>query len=223
MFVWPDILERLSIQLSSKSRPWGVFVVGLSIGTLDDDWARSVEVGTSLPSARLRALRNLQQAGVPTYGMLCPVFPDVLEGGGNIEKLIEQIGPMQVEHIWAEPYNDRCNWFHVREGYLPETFGYTWLTQVFDQRQSGLWSKYAATLYLRLRQKSQREGWLHKLRYLLYEDEIVERDAAAFEGFHSVLLQSKPNGDGTSRNPNIAKYQIVQRLSGRRPVIPDKC
>src|SRR5690606_12396317 len=57
------------------------FVVGLSTGTMDDSWARRVEVGTSSPSSRLRALHALQDAGVPTYGMLCPVFPGVVLNG----------------------------------------------------------------------------------------------------------------------------------------------
>lgn len=47
------------------------FVVGLSIGTLDDQWAKQVERFTSPPSTRLRALAALQDAGVATYGMLC--------------------------------------------------------------------------------------------------------------------------------------------------------
>jgi len=62
------------------------FVVGLSIGTVDDAWAKRVEIGTSRPSARLQALRNLQEAGIPTYGMLCPVFPDVLEGDALLDQ-----------------------------------------------------------------------------------------------------------------------------------------
>jgi DNA repair photolyase len=53
--------------------------VGLSTGTLDSEWASRVEVGTSLPAAGLKALSRLQEAGIPTYGMLCPIFPDVLE------------------------------------------------------------------------------------------------------------------------------------------------
>ncbi len=52
------------------------FVVGLSTGTLDAEWARRVEVGRPLPKARIAATQALQAAGVPTFGMLCPVFPD---------------------------------------------------------------------------------------------------------------------------------------------------
>src|SRR5690606_15867253 len=75
------------------------FVVGLSIGTLDADFARKMERLTSLPASRINALRNLQDAGVPTFGMLCPVFPEVLHTD-ELERLIDGIRPEQCEHVW---------------------------------------------------------------------------------------------------------------------------
>ena len=182
------------------------FVVGLSIGTLDAEWAKRVEVNTSLPYARLRALRRLQEAGVPTYGMLCPVFPDVLEDEG-VEQLIDAVNPDVCEHVWAEPFNDRANWQNVREGYDPASPGYAWLTNVYEHGQRELWSDYAAELYERLRDKAERGAWLAKLRYLLYEDGIKPTDAPRFGELEGVLLQSKPRHDGRSKNPAIAALQ----------------
>lgn len=182
------------------------FVVGLSTGTLDDEWARKVEIGCSAPSARIRALYRLQGADVPTYGMLCPIFPDVLDDGG-VERLVDHICPRRVEHIWAEPFNDRVNWEHVRAGYEPGSAGHTWLTDVYDNSRKDLWSRYATDLYARLRAKAEAGGWLHKLRYLLYEGNITEADSVAFHGLDGVLLQSKPGADGKSRNPCLARYQ----------------
>ncbi len=45
------------------------FVVGLSTGSLDSQVSKSLELLTSQPRQRLNALRNLQDAGVPTFGM----------------------------------------------------------------------------------------------------------------------------------------------------------
>lgn len=184
----------------------GRFVVGLSIGTDDDEWARRVEVGTSSPTARLRALRRLQDAGVPTFGMLCPVFPDVLDGDG-VERLVSAIRPEVVEHVWAEPYNDRTNWEAVRDGYEDGSAGHQWLTEVYDHGRKDLWSRYAANLYARLHAIAERDRWIGKLRYLLYEDGIAEADAPVFDGLEGVLLQSKPGEDGRSKNPHIAALQ----------------
>ena len=191
----------------------GRFVVGLSIGTMDDTWAKRVEIGTSLPSARLAAMQKLQACGVPTFGMLCPVFPDVLQNG-SLEDLVRHIQPERVEHIWAEPYNDRLNWRQVREGYEPGSSGYQWLTDVYEHGRRDLWSRYATELYLRLRKAAGRpHGWLSKLRYLLYEDQITAEDAVLFRGLKGVLLQSKPRPDGKSRNPHIAALPFNNTFS----------
>ena len=182
------------------------FIVGLSIGTADDKWAKKVEVGTPPPSRRLKALSKLQDAGIPTYGMLCPVFPDVLEND-RLEQLVDAIRPDITEHVWAEPYNDRQNWKHVRDGYSPKSYGYRWMTEVYENGHKDLWSAYATELYVRVRDKAKREGWLGKLRYLLYEGGITERDAPQFAGLEGVLLQSKPGEDGMSQNSHIARLQ----------------
>jgi hypothetical protein len=186
----------------------GRFTVGLSIGTLDDEWARRVEIGTSSPTARIKALRALQDAGVPTYGMLCPIFPDGLHGD-SVERLVDAIRPELCEHVWAEPYNDRANWRAVRAGYDPCSVGWDWLTSVYENGYRDMWSGYAADLYTRLILKAQREGWSSKLRYLLYEDGIVSaHHAMAFAGLEGVLLQSKPGDGGLSTNRHMAAQQL---------------
>ncbi len=190
----------------------GRFVVGLSCGTMDDSWARKVEKGTSPPTKRLSALRRLQDAGVPTYGMLCPVFPDVL-GARGLEQLIDEIRPERVEHVWAEPYNDRNNWDEVRAGYPLGSGGYEWMTRAFGDRDGSAWSAYATELYVRLRDKAACDGWLQKLRYLMYELDVTKNDAGSFEGLAGVLLQSKPDESGRSKNPHFAKVQSEQPIA----------
>ena len=181
-------------------------VVGLSTGSLDDEWARHVEVGCPPPSSRIRATRALQDAGVSTYGMLCPVFPDVLTDN-RLETLVDMIRPERCETVWAEPYNDRDNWRRVRAGYADGSFGWRWFTETFERGDRRTWSRYATDLYTRLREKARSEGWLHKLKYLLYEGDISADDAAEFAGFEGVLLQDSPRSDGRSRNPAIAQLQ----------------
>lgn len=182
------------------------FVIGLSIGTPDAQWARRVEEGTSAPSARIGALHHLQEAGLATYGMLCPVFPDAL-GGRQLEDLIDRLRPELLEDIWAEPYNDRINWRRVRESLPEPSASRDWLTETFERRKTHLWSEYAAELYERLREHAERCGWLGKLRYLLYEDLVRREDAERFKDLSGVMLQSRPDADGWSRNKWIAEIQ----------------
>lgn len=166
----------------------GRFTVGLSVGTLDDKWAKSVELGTSPPTERLEALRNLQDAGVPTYGMLCPVFPDAMRGT-ELEDLVDEIRPSLLEHVWAEPYNDRTNWMHVRRGYTKGSYGHQWLTDVYESGLGAKWSQYAVDLYERLRSKADAEGWSKKIRYLLYTKHLTTSGRRKLRRRKGVLIQ----------------------------------
>jgi DNA repair photolyase len=53
--------------------------VFLSITTLDDSLARSMEPRTPTPSAKLRAMRELSAAGVPVGVMVAPVVPGLTD------------------------------------------------------------------------------------------------------------------------------------------------
>jgi DNA repair photolyase len=205
------ILTKNAIVGSSKwltffKNHTGRFVVGLSIGTLDDLWARKVETFTPRPTARVQALHALQEAGIPTYGMMCPMFPEVLQRG-HLERLIDAIRPNQCETVWAEPFNDRSCWKLLRDSLPAESPTARLLTAVYEEKRYADWSRYATDLYLRLAAKAEAEGWLDKLKYLLYEDLISESDARHYAGFKGVLLQSKPDDDGISCNPAIAALQ----------------
>jgi DNA repair photolyase len=189
-------------------------VVGLSIGTLDDEWARRVEIGTSSPSARVKALRALQDAGIPTFGMLCPVFPDVVDGGG-VRQLIESIRPELCEHVWAEPYNDRLNWRAVAGGYELTSAARQWFVSVYGDGRKEIWSRYARALYQDLRLHLGDHA--RKLLYLLYEDQIDAADAKYLHGLDGILLQSKPGPDGKSRNPAVAALQNCREMPRVNP------
>jgi DNA repair photolyase len=62
-----DLLKRLAAH--------NAVCVSLSITTLDAELARLMEPRTSSPEARLRALRELSEAGIATNVMVAPVIP----------------------------------------------------------------------------------------------------------------------------------------------------
>ena len=167
------------------------FVVGLSIGTLDDTWAERVEIGTSPPSERMRALQNLQSAEVPTFGMLCPIMPD---GVARLDDLLDGISPNKCESIWVEPYNNRVNWQAVRDAYPEDSRHRGWFTRVYEQHDWAAWSEYATGLYFRLRIRARDEGWLSKLFYLLYEQHVVASDAPKFRESQGRAAPGKNRG-----------------------------
>jgi DNA repair photolyase len=66
-----DLLQRLAEHNAVR--------VSLSITTLDSQLARLMEPRTSSPDARLRTLRELHAAGIPTNVMVAPVIPGLTD------------------------------------------------------------------------------------------------------------------------------------------------
>lgn len=165
------------------------FVVGLSTGTLDNRSGSQVERLTSRPESRIAALHKLQDAGVPTFGMLCPVFPEMLTEN-RLEELVDAIRPRFCEKIWWEPYNERHGWETVRSCFDEGSWSWNWMTDVFENGNKRRWSEYATELYRRVWRKGVRDGFADKLRYLLYQGDIEPDHAECFRGLNGVLLQS---------------------------------
>ncbi len=91
--------------------------VNVSVTTLDTDLARVMEPRTSIPSARLRAIQMLSEAGVPTQVMVAPIIaglndseiPSILEAakaaGAQAASYILLRLPLTVEPVFLEWLN----------------------------------------------------------------------------------------------------------------------
>lgn len=88
--------------------------VNLSITTLDAELARALEPRTSIPSARLRAVQMLAEAGVPVRVMAAPIIPGLNDrelpallqaarsaGAGDVGTILLRL-PLTVEPVFRE-------------------------------------------------------------------------------------------------------------------------
>ncbi|MEX0724734.1 MAG: PA0069 family radical SAM protein [Planctomycetaceae bacterium] len=73
--VTKNALVVRDLDLLSEMASQRLVQVNVSVTTLDAELARVMEPRTSIPSARLRAIEMLSQAGVPTRIMVAPVIP----------------------------------------------------------------------------------------------------------------------------------------------------
>lgn len=64
--------------------------VSFTITTVDDDLARNVEPGASLPSKRLIAMKKLADGGIYTGVTMMPILPFIEDTNQNIEAVIRQ-------------------------------------------------------------------------------------------------------------------------------------
>ena len=91
--------------------------VAITITGIDDRRSKITEPGAPLPAARLRALRELTEAGVNTYALIAPIL-DHLEG--NEEEFCQAIIDTGVRRAALDPLNlrplmsERLSRMHIR-------------------------------------------------------------------------------------------------------------
>ncbi len=73
--VTKNALITRDLDLLKQMNVFGTVSVALSITTLDQSLSRLLEPRTSAPEARLRALKTLNDAGIPTKVMVAPIIP----------------------------------------------------------------------------------------------------------------------------------------------------
>ncbi len=93
-------------------------VAALTIGMLDADLWRSAEPGTPSPRARLKAVRALNEAGIPTGVMLAPIMPGLNDDREQLADLVDAAAAAGATHITPIV-------LHLRPG-VREVF-WTWL------------------------------------------------------------------------------------------------
>jgi DNA repair photolyase len=121
------VLRDLDI-LTDMARD-GLVGVGISITTLSAETKRSLEPRTASPQARLRAVRELNAAGVPTGVMVAPVIPAITDH--EMEAILEAAAAAGAR--WA-------GYVLVRLPYEIKDLFRDWLTEHFPDRAAHVMS-----------------------------------------------------------------------------------
>jgi DNA repair photolyase len=117
------------LDLLSQLAREGLTSVALSVTTLDADLKRTLEPRAAAPLARLRALRELNAAGVPTMAMVAPVIPALNDH--EIEAILEAC---------AEAGVRRAAYVLLRLPYEIKDLFREWLAEHYPQRAAHVMS-----------------------------------------------------------------------------------
>ncbi len=79
--------------------------VGISISTLDENFAKLVEKGASLPIERLDALKEIHENGIKTYTFISPFFPYITDYKAIIGKTLDFTDSYMFENLNFRPHN----------------------------------------------------------------------------------------------------------------------
>lgn len=79
--------------------------VGISINTLDSDFAKLIEKGASRPNERLKALKEVHDNGIKTYTFISPFFPQITDFKAIIKETISYTDLYMFENLNFRPHN----------------------------------------------------------------------------------------------------------------------
>ncbi len=90
----------------------GLVTVGSSIPCLDDEMVRSIEPGAPAPTARLNALEEISNAGVPVYVSMSPTYPT--QDRDDLRELLKTFKKrLDPDVVFHEPINPRGGNFEM--------------------------------------------------------------------------------------------------------------
>ncbi|MFX1295858.1 MAG: radical SAM protein, partial [Promethearchaeota archaeon] len=79
--------------------------VGISISTLDEDFAKIIERCASKPKDRLEAIKTISEAGIKTYVFVSPYFPQITDFKAIIEESVDYTDYFMFENLNFRPHN----------------------------------------------------------------------------------------------------------------------
>ncbi len=79
--------------------------VGISLNTLDEEFAKIIEPRASKPQARLEALKKVAGSGIPTYVFVSPIFPWVSNWREVVESARSITGDFRFENLNFRGHN----------------------------------------------------------------------------------------------------------------------
>jgi DNA repair photolyase len=79
----------------------GKAAVSITVTSLDEGFSRLMEPGAPPPFRRLKALRRLAEAGIPTIARIDPIIPGLNDNPEDLEHLVMKLKDMGVRHVTA--------------------------------------------------------------------------------------------------------------------------
>ena len=79
--------------------------VGISISTLNEEFARVLERGASKPSERFAAMKEIHNNGIQTYIFISPFFPEITNFKAIIKETVDYTNTYSFENLNFRPHN----------------------------------------------------------------------------------------------------------------------
>jgi DNA repair photolyase len=156
------------VDLLLEAAEYAEVSAAFSIGTLDEQVWRETEPGTPSPRARVDALRQLVEAGIPTGVLIAPILPGISDRPQQLRAVVEAV--LDAGASYASPIM-----LHLRPGVREEFM--PWLAEVHPE----LVERYEHLYRFAYGSKTEREALSRRVHG--YADEHPRPRAPAMHRF----------------------------------------
>ena len=115
--------------------------VGSSIPCLDEKQVHAIEPRAPVPSARLEALQELSDAGIPVYVSMSPTYPT--QDRDDFESLMQKFAQLDPEVVFHEPINPRGANFDMTVEAAQDAGETELANELAKLRDRGYWVDYS--------------------------------------------------------------------------------
>jgi DNA repair photolyase len=158
-------------------------LVGISLTATPDqsDVCSAIEPHASLIPERMDAIRQANRQGLRTYGMLCPLLPEIGNSAAQIEKMVKFVVGCGAEELFVEPVNPRGpGLMNTQEALEAGGYGKE-AAAVQEIRNTAKWSRYTRQLIADVQRAVRKHFDIRKLRVLLYPSNLTPEDKKAIQ------------------------------------------
>jgi len=156
-------------------------LVGLSLTATPDksEIIKVIEPNASSIRERVLVMTEAASRGFRTYGMFCPLLPEIADSPDQIDRLVKLAVACKVEEIFVEPVNPRSPGLKHCQQAL-ELWGYDKEAEEIEKiRNRQNWSRYVVNLLGNVQQSVRKYSEITKLRFLLYPSRLLPEDVQA--------------------------------------------
>lgn len=157
-------------------------VVQMTLTTYDEALCKKIEPFVSTTQERIRALKTLNEAGIPTIVWLCPILPFINDTKENIEQILAACIDVQVKGILCFGMG-----VTLREG------NREYFYRQLDQQFPGIKERYIKTYGQRYSLVSPRNASLMNLFHQTCEQHQILHDPKTIFSYLSEFKQRQKN------------------------------
>lgn len=178
-----DVLKRAT-EISDNGK---LVRVGSSIPCLNEEHVRAIEPNAPVPSARLDALQQLSDEGIPVYVSMSPTYPTQTKD--DIFHLVGEFASLDPEVVFHEPINPRGGNFEMTVQAAKESDNEKLATELDKLRDRDYWIDYS----LKHMRWAQEAGEKHNVDIHIWPDKQVISSVDSDIGEDLQAQRNKPS------------------------------